>query len=273
MTNPYNPETRPGIVRRVAETIDPQTLIESGGHSELLAYFEEQIRPALEVGTIEDSNIGLADELEQLLVDKEDLSPIEIEAARTALGVLMLEMGVEIELKDDLKDVKKEPKTITISLKDQSMDSFQLMLRDAGKVPLLTAKQEVELSQRIERGDMKAKAELAEANLRLVISIAKNYQNRGVEFLDLIQEGNLGLIRATEKFDWRKGYKFSTYATWWIRQAVTRAIADKGRTIRIPVHIGEKINTINRATSRLQKDLGREPTIAEVADLASMEVS
>src|SRR3954452_1317462 len=125
---------------------------------------------------------------------------------------------------------------------EPSLDSLRLYLREIGKVPLLTADQEVYLAKRIERGDMGAKTQMIEANLRLVVSIAKSYLGRGLSFLDLIQEGSLGLIRAVEKFDYRKGYKFSTYATWWIRQAVTRAIADKGRTIRIPVHMVEKLN-------------------------------
>ena len=128
-----------------------------------------------------------------------------------------------------------------------STDSLQLFLKDVGKVDLLTAAQEVELAKRIERGDHRAKQEMVEANLRLVVSIAKRYRNQGLPFLDLIQEGTIGLVRAAEKFDWRKGYKFSTYATWWIRQAVARALADKARTIRMPVHVVEKLNKIMRS--------------------------
>ena len=144
-------------------------------------------------------------------------------------------------------------------------DSLQLFLKDVGKVDLLTAAQEVELAKRIERGDHRAKQEMVEANLRLVVSIAKRYRNQGLPFLDLIQEGTLGLVRAAEKFDYRKGFKFSTYATWWIRQAVARALADKGRTIRMPVHVVEKLNRILRAERKLRAEYGREPTSLEIA--------
>jgi RNA polymerase primary sigma factor len=148
---------------------------------------------------------------------------------------------------------------------EPSLDSLRLYLRSIGKVPLLTATQEVELAKRIERGDMGAKQHMIEANLRLVVSIAKGYLGRGLSFLDLIQEGSLGLIRAVEKFDYRRGYKFSTYATWWIRQAVSRAIADKGRTIRIPVHMVEKLNKVVHVERQLVQALGREPSPEEIA--------
>jgi RNA polymerase primary sigma factor len=148
---------------------------------------------------------------------------------------------------------------------EPSLDSLRLYLRSIGRVPLLTADREVWLAQRIERGDLVAKQEMVEANLRLVVSIAKGYLGRGLSFLDLIQEGSLGLIRAVEKFDYRRGYKFSTYATWWIRQAVTRAIADKGRTIRIPVHMVEKLNKVVHVERQLVQALGREPTPEEIA--------
>jgi RNA polymerase primary sigma factor len=148
---------------------------------------------------------------------------------------------------------------------EPSLDSLRLYLREIGKVPLLTADQEVYLAKRIERGDMAAKTQMIEANLRLVVSIAKSYLGRGLSFLDLIQEGSLGLIRAVEKFDYRKGYKFSTYATWWIRQAVTRAIADKARTIRIPVHMVEKLNKVVHIERQLVQRLGREPRPDEIA--------
>ena len=148
---------------------------------------------------------------------------------------------------------------------EPSLDSLRLYLRAIGRVSLLTADQEVTLARRIERGDMQAKQQMIEANLRLVVSIAKSYLGRGLTFLDLIQEGSMGLIRAVEKFDYRRGYKFSTYATWWIRQAVTRAIADKGRTIRIPVHMVEKLNKVVHVERQLIQQLGREPTPDEIA--------
>jgi RNA polymerase primary sigma factor len=148
---------------------------------------------------------------------------------------------------------------------EPSLDSLRLYLRSIGRVPLLTAEEEVALAKRIERGDIAAKQHMVEANLRLVVSIAKGYVGRGLTLLDLIQEGSLGLIRAVEKFDYRRGYKFSTYATWWIRQAVTRSLADKGRTIRIPVHMVERLNKLVHAERRLIQQLGREPTSAELA--------
>ena len=148
---------------------------------------------------------------------------------------------------------------------EPSLDSLRLYLRAIGRVDLLTAEQEVLLARRIERGDIQAKQQMIEANLRLVVSIAKSYLGRGLTFLDLIQEGSMGLIRAVEKFDYRRGYKFSTYATWWIRQAVTRAIADKGRTIRIPVHMVERLNKVIHVERQLVQQLGREPTPEEIA--------
>jgi len=155
---------------------------------------------------------------------------------------------------------------------ETTTDALQLFLREAGRHQLLTAAQEVELAKRIERGDMEAKERMIQSNLRLVVSIAKNYRNQGLPFLDLIQEGTLGLIRAVEKFDWRRGFKFSTYATWWIRQAVARALADKARTIRMPVHIVERLQKINRADRLLWTQLGREPSLEEIADEASLTV-
>jgi len=160
-------------------------------------------------------------------------------------------------------EVSKKPE-LDLSV-EPSLDSLRLYLKSIGRVPLLTAELEVSLAKRIERGDMSAKQHMVEANLRLVVSIAKGYLGRGLTFLDLIQEGSLGLIRAVEKFDHRRGYKFSTYATWWIRQAVTRAIADKGRTIRIPVHMVEKLNKVVQVERQLVQSLGREPTPEEIA--------
>jgi RNA polymerase primary sigma factor len=158
---------------------------------------------------------------------------------------------------------------------EQPTDSLELFLKAIGKIDLLTATQEVELAKRIERGDHRAKQEMVEANLRLVVSIAKRYRNQGLPFLDLIQEGTIGLVRAAEKFDHRKGFKFSTYATWWIRQAVARGLADKARTIRMPVHLVEKLNTIGRSEQRLRAELGRDPSSLEIArelDLPRHEV-
>ena len=167
------------------------------------------------------------------------------------------------------EDTKAAPKLdLTV---EPSLDSLRLYLREIGKVPLLTADQEIYLAKRIERGDMSAKTQMIEANLRLVVSIAKGYLGRGLSFLDLIQEGSLGLIRAVEKFDYRKGFKFSTYATWWIRQAVTRAIADKARTIRIPVHMVEKLNKVVHIERQLVQRLGREPRPEEIAEELEME--
>ena len=148
--------------------------------------------------------------------------------------------------------------------REHTTDSLELFLTDIGKVDVLTASQEVGLAKRIERGDHRAKQEMVEANLRLVVSIAKKYRNRGLPFLDLIQEGTIGLVRAAEKFDHRKGFKFSTYATWWIRQAVVRALADKARTIRMPTHVVEKLNTIFRSENRLRAELGHEPSSFEI---------
>jgi RNA polymerase primary sigma factor len=166
--------------------------------------------------------------------------------------------GAQLEAFDEVEP--EEPVELEITT-----DSLQLFLKDIGKVDLLTAAQEVELAKRIERGDHRAKQEMVEANLRLVVSIAKRYRNQGLPFLDLIQEGTIGLVRAAEKFDHRKGFKFSTYATWWIRQAVARALADKGRTIRMPVHVVEKLNRITRAERKLRAERGREPSSAEIA--------
>ena len=165
-------------------------------------------------------------------------------------------------LRSRLEELSKAEVDLSV---EPSLDSLRLYLRSIGRVPLLTAEEEVCLAKRIERGDVAAKQHMVEANLRLVVSIAKGYMGRGMNFLDLIQEGSLGLIRAVEKFDYRRGYKFSTYATWWIRQAVTRAIADKGRTIRIPVHMVERLNKVIHAERALIQQMGREPTAAEIA--------
>jgi RNA polymerase primary sigma factor len=209
-------------------------------------------------------------------LDDVDLTKEQIEDFYTYLidhGVDLVE-GVEHKAPPHeapaLAEEEKGPKLdLTV---EPSLDSLRLFLREIGKVPLLTADQEVYLAKRIERGDMIAKTQMIEANLRLVVSIAKGYLGRGLSFLDLIQEGSLGLIRAVEKFDYRKGYKFSTYATWWIRQAVTRAIADKARTIRIPVHMVEKLNKVVHVERQLVQRLGREPRPDEIAVELEMTV-
>jgi RNA polymerase primary sigma factor len=177
-----------------------------------------------------------------------------------------------VEIVDDTREAEKAPPPPPPPgpPAESTTDALQLFLREAGRHQLLTAAQEVELAKKIERGDRDAKQRMIQSNLRLVVSIAKNYRNQGLPFLDLIQEGTLGLIRAVEKFDWRRGYKFSTYATWWIRQAVARALADKARTIRMPVHIVERLQKMNRAERILWTQLGREPSLDEIADEANL---
>jgi RNA polymerase primary sigma factor len=197
------------------------------------------------------------------VIDPLDLDALEVEAVHRELDAR------GIDLVDDERVQQPPPPPPVL---ESTTDALQLFLREAGRHQLLTAAQEVELAKRIERGDERAKAHMIQANLRLVVSIAKNYRNQGLPFLDLIQEGTLGLIRAVEKFDWRRGYKFSTYATWWIRQAVARALADKARTIRMPVHIVERLQKMNRAERTLWMELGREPTLAEIADEANIPV-
>jgi RNA polymerase primary sigma factor len=208
----------------------------------------------------------IASTLEEVEVTKEQVRD---------LHTYLIDQGVEViadgatqgerpRSGDGARQAPKKPELdLTV---EPSLDSLRLYLRSIGRVELLTADQEIELAKRIERGDMGAKRHMVEANLRLVVSIAKAYLGRGLSFLDLIQEGSLGLIRAVEKFDYRRGYKFSTYATWWIRQAVTRAIADKARTIRIPVHMVEKLNRVAHVERQLVQRLGREPEPAEIAD-------
>ncbi len=205
------------------------------------------------------------------------LEEVEVTKEQVAeLHAYFMDQGIEIVHADGRpvepesgragKDAVDGPRKPEIDLTvEPSLDSLRLYLRSIGRVQLLTADREVSLAQRIERGDLVAKQEMVEANLRLVVSIAKGYLGRGLSFLDLIQEGSLGLIRAVEKFDYRRGYKFSTYATWWIRQAVTRAIADKGRTIRIPVHMVEKLNKVVHVERQLVQQLGREPLPEEIA--------
>jgi RNA polymerase primary sigma factor len=202
-------------------------------------------------------------------VDLDDQGAEELYRHLDELGIELLEDAEARDRQAQLAEEADRPRRLNLKT-ETSTDSLQLFLKDVGRVPLLTARQEVELAKRIEAGDLVAKKKMVESNLRLVVSIAKNYRNQGLAFLDLIQEGTLGLVRAAEKFDYRKGYKFSTYATWWIRQAVARAIADKGRTIRMPVHVVEKLNKINRAERKLVGELGREPSIAEIADAVKL---
>jgi RNA polymerase primary sigma factor len=184
-------------------------------------------------------------------------------------GIDLLEQSEALARAAEVVDESERPRRASAAV-EQTTDALQLFLKDIGRVPLLTAADEVRLAKRIEAGDQEAKRQMVEANLRLVVSIAKGYRGRGLPFLDLIQEGTLGLVRAVEKFDWRRGFKFSTYATWWIRQAVTRALADKGRTIRIPVHVVEKLNQISRAERVLIGQLGREPTVEEIGEAAGL---
>ena len=177
-----------------------------------------------------------------------------------------------IDIVENVEKEKEPPPPPLQTSYETTTDALQLFLREAGRHPLLTAAQEVALAKKIERGDQAAKQRMIQSNLRLVVSIAKNYRNQGLPFLDLIQEGTLGLIRAVEKFDWRRGYKFSTYATWWIRQAVARALADKARTIRMPVHIVERLQQMNRAERSLPTQLGREPLLEEIAEAAGLPI-
>ena len=186
--------------------------------------------------------------------------------------ILDVDDDADIEKMDDEEEIELDKIDLSVPEGVSIEDPVPMYLKEIGKVSLLTADEEIELAKRMEQGDEEAKKRLAEANLRLVVSIAKRYVGRGMLFLDLIQEGNLGLIKAVEKFDYRKGYKFSTYATWWIRQAITRAIADQARTIRIPVHMVETINKLIRVSRQLLQELGREPTPEEIAEEMKMPV-
>jgi RNA polymerase primary sigma factor len=235
-------------------------LIAEGQEKGVLTF--EQIATCLEEVEVTKEQVG---ELHSYLLDQGiDVVGADGRAATSESG--RVEAQAEARAAAAVIGAPAAPKKPEIDLTvEPSLDSLRLYLRSIGKVPLLTAEQEVSLAKRIERGDMAAKTHMVEANLRLVVSIAKGYLGRGLTFLDLIQEGSLGLIRAVEKFDYRRGYKFSTYATWWIRQAVTRAIADKGRTIRIPVHMVEKLNKVVHVERQLVQALGREPTPEEIA--------
>jgi RNA polymerase primary sigma factor len=206
----------------------------------------------------------------------EVLEPLRLDPLETDAVYRELEQrGIEVleHEQEQPQQPPPPPPTPQPIVQETTTDALQLFLRDAGRHPLLTAAQEVELAKRIERGEGQAKQTMIQSNLRLVVSIAKNYRNQGLPFLDLIQEGTLGLIRAVEKFDWRRGYKFSTYATWWIRQAVARALADKARTIRMPVHIVERMQKLNRAERTLWTQLGREPSLEEIAEEANLPIA
>jgi RNA polymerase primary sigma factor len=224
------------------------------------------------------------EEARTLLDSAQQAGSVTMKDISGALDELELDAGVldeffqaldEMQIEVVGREVADDEEEDEAEVREVSTDALQLFLKDIGRVELLTAAQEVELAKRIERGDHSAKQAMVEANLRLVVSIAKRYRNQGLPFLDLIQEGTIGLVRAAEKFDHRKGFKFSTYATWWIRQAVARALADKARTIRMPVHVVEKLNKIVRAERKLCSELGHEPTAAEIGreiDLGPAEV-
>ena len=239
------------------------------------AKFDEKVKELLNIAK-KKKNVLEYQEINDFFTDM----PLEEEQFEKILDVLEQnnvdvlritddEVGDDIILTDE-DDVDVENLDLTIPDGISLEDPVRMYLKEIGKVPLLSAEEEIELAQRMEQGDQEAKKRLAEANLRLVVSIAKRYVGRGMLFLDLIQEGNLGLIKAVEKFDYCKGFKFSTYATWWIRQAITRAIADQARTIRIPVHMVETINKLIRVSRQLLQELGREPTPEEIAEEMNM---
>jgi len=247
-------------------------------HEKLIALKElaKSKKNVLELGEINNflSDIQLDEEKTEKVIDLLEASGVDVlrisddkdDADDDAL-ILELEESGEVPDEDEIENIDLSvPDGVSID------DPVRMYLKEIGKVPLLSADEEVELAQRMEKGDIEAKKKLAEANLRLVVSIAKRYVGRGMLFLDLIQEGNLGLIKAVEKFDYKKGYKFSTYATWWIRQAITRAIADQARTIRIPVHMVETINKYVRVQRQLLQELGREPQPEEIAKQMNMPV-
>ncbi|HWD70202.1 MAG TPA: RNA polymerase sigma factor RpoD [Solirubrobacteraceae bacterium] len=246
----------------VSELEEFRGLIAEGQERGFLTF--EQIAACLEEFEVTKEQVQ---ELHAYL-DEQGIEVVESDGklARSEIGAVEARAAAVADPDADPEAGRGRAKRVEVDLTvEPSLDSLRLYLRSIGRVSLLTAEQEVMLARRIERGDMAAKQQMIEANLRLVVSIAKSYLGRGLTFLDLIQEGSMGLIRAVEKFDYRRGYKFSTYATWWIRQAVTRAIADKGRTIRIPVHMVEKLNKVMHVERALVQQLGREPTPAEIA--------
>ena len=243
--------------------------------------FEEKLQKLAELAKIKKNvleNREILDFFRGEILDPEKLDRIYDFLDSQHVDVLRLD---EEEIEPDLflEEEMEEEEEVTADPMDLSVpdgislaDPIRMYLKEIGKIPLLSTEEEIELAKRMEKGDEEARKKLAEANLRLVVSIAKRYAGRGMQFLDLIQEGNLGLIKAVEKFDYRKGYKFSTYATWWIRQAITRAIADQARTIRIPVHMVETINRLIRTSRQMVQELGREPTPEELAKKLDMPV-
>lgn len=241
------------------------------------ARFDEKVKDLLAIAKKKKNVLEyqeISDFFSDMLLEEEQFEKILEVLEQNSVDVLRITEEDEVEdeeiiLTDD-DDVDVENLDLTIPDGISIEDPVRMYLKEIGKVPLLSAEEEIELAKRMELGDQEAKKSLAEANLRLVVSIAKRYVGRGMLFLDLIQEGNLGLIKAVEKFDYRKGYKFSTYATWWIRQAITRAIADQARTIRIPVHMVETINKLIRVSRQLLQELGREPSPEEIAEEMGM---
>ena len=227
----------------------------------IIAYLEEQ---KIDVLTMPDIN---ADDIEDDVEEIDSLNDMDVFQKPDRIG--SIQVTAEIE-KGYEKTAEESENSFTE--RGNAEDPVRMYLKEIGRIPLLSSEEEIELAKRMEEGDEEAKKKLSEANLRLTVSIAKRYSGRGMQFLDLIQEGNLGLIKAVEKFDYRKGYKFSTYATWWIRQSITRAIADQARTIRIPVHMVETMNRVNRTSRRLLQEYGREPTPEEIADTMNLPV-
>src|SRR5438093_5858387 len=219
-----------------------------------------------QVGVLTSAEIETA--TADLGLDETDVEALHRLFERSEIGLVEeIDQATAASLRIERAPEKRTRRRAPLDLKPEATtDALQLFLKDIGKVRLLSAQGEVDLAKRIERGSFDAKQKLVESNLRLVVSIAKNYRNQGLPFLDLIQEGTIGLVRATEKFDYRKGFKFSTYATWWIRQAVARALADKARTIRMPVHVVEKLNKITRSERKLRAELCREPFSWEIGD-------
>ena len=243
------------------------------------AKYEEKIKTLLAMAKKKKNVLEyqeISDHFADLHLEEEQMDEILDALEKSGIDVLRITDDDDIPdeelLLSDEDEVDMENLDLSIPDGISLEDPVRMYLKEIGKVPLLSAEEEIELAKRMENGDQEAKKRLAEANLRLVVSIAKRYVGRGMLFLDLIQEGNLGLIKAVEKFDYRKGYKFSTYATWWIRQAITRAIADQARTIRIPVHMVETINKLIRVSRQLLQELGREPTPEEISEEMGMPV-